>query len=123
MPIPSVQKIAVAICFFVLFPLFAQAQLQGKWACASKSGHYDVNTEFQVHCAGTLNFKTDRVLESTCSDGFFPSGCYWERFDQRITLRDSAGKAFADFEIKTLSEENLLLVRNNIYYAFERVKS
>jgi len=121
MSIPSVQKIAPAVFFCFLFPLFAQAQLQGKWECSTKSGHSNSNTEFKVQCAGVLDFKSDRVIESTCSDGFFPSGCYWEKFGNRLTLRDSGGKAFADFEIKTLDEQELVLFRKETAYAFKRL--
>lgn len=125
MPIPSVQRIApaVLVLVFFLFPSFAQAQLQGKWECTTKSGNYDANTHYNVRCGGFLNFKADRVLESTCVDGFFPSGTYWEAFGNRLTLRDSAGKAFADFEIREISNEKLLLVRKDVHFAFRRVES
>lgn len=124
MPIPSVQRIAPAILVmsFFLLPTFAQAQIQGKWECSTKSGNYDANTHFNVRCGGMLHFKSDRVLESTCVDGFFPSGTYWETFGNRLTLRDSGGKAFADFEIREIGTEKLLLVRKDIHYAFRRVE-
>ena len=121
MPIPSIQKIASAVFFLFLFPLFAQAQLQGKWECSTKSGNYDSSMHYSIRCGGVLHFKADRILESSCVDGFFPSGCYWEKIDDRLTLRDSGGKIFADFEIKTLSEAKLLLVRKEIEYVFQRV--
>lgn len=124
MPIPSVRGIAPAIllAFFLSFPHFAQAQIQGKWECSTKSGSFDPNTHYNVRCGGTLHFKSDRVLESTCADGFFPSGTYWEVFDNRLTLRDSGGKAFADFEIREISGEKLLLVRKGVQYAFSRIE-
>ncbi len=76
---------------------------------------------YSIRCGGVLDFKANRILESSCADGFFPSGCYWEKIDNRLTLRDSGGKVFADFEIKTLNEVKLLLVRKEIEYVFQRI--
>lgn len=125
MPIPSVRSFAPALHFllFAICPFFAQAQLQGKWECSTKSGHYDPNTHYEIKCGGILNFKSDRILESTCVDGFFPSGAYWEVSDKRLILRDSGGKAFADFEIRELSGEKLLLLRKEVQYTFRRMES
>jgi hypothetical protein len=125
MPIPSVQSIAPAILFLIFFSpgLRAQTTLQGRWECSTKSGRFDAQTQYAVQCGGALHFKNDRILESTCVDGFFPSGVYWEMFDNRLTLRDSAGKAFADYEVRNLGAETMQLQRNGVLFEFRRAES
>jgi hypothetical protein len=125
MPILTVWRAAPAalVAIFLLCSTVAKAQLLGKWECASKSGQFDLNTHYDVKCAGALHFRSDRVLESTCSDGFFPNGAYWESSGSHLTLRDSGGKAFADFEIQRVSPDELLLFRKETKYLFRRVKA
>ena len=122
MSIPSVLRIARAMFLIACFitPFAAQAQLQGRWECTTKSGNSDPNTAFTLRCKGFLNFKSDRVLESTCSDGFFPSGAYWQLNGRKLTLMDSGGKAFADFEVRELDGQVLVLERSGVSYQFRR---
>lgn len=124
MPIPSVRGIAPAILFVFFFSrsLSAQIPLQGKWECTTKSGHFDAQTRYSVQCGGLLHFKNDRILESTCVDGFFPSGVYWEIFGNRLTLRDSGGKSFADYEVSQADSEKMQLRRNGVCFDFQRIK-
>lgn len=125
MPIPSVWRAAPAalVAIFLLCAISAQAQLSGKWECANKSGQFDPNTSYEIKCAGTLYFRNDRVLESSCSDGFFPNGVYWESSASLLTLRDSGGKAFAHFEVQYLNSDELSLLRKGTTYLFRRVKA
>lgn len=97
------------------------AQLQGKWLCETKSGKLDSSTTFQMNCDGYLLFKADQSLESTCLDGFFPTGTFWEiSANDRLILKDSDGQAFADFEIKKLETSKLTLFRRGITYEFRK---
>jgi hypothetical protein len=72
-------------------------------------------------CDGYLLFKTDQTLESTCIDGFFPSGTFWEVTGNRLILKDSDGQAFADFEILKVDDLQLLLFRKGETYTFRKV--
>lgn len=122
MSIPSVLRIARAMFVIacLITPFASHAQLQGRWECSTRSGSSDPNTDYTLRCKGFLNFKTDRVLESTCSDGFFPSGAYWQLNGRKLTLMDSGGKAFADFEVRELGQEVLVLERSGVSYRFKR---
>jgi hypothetical protein len=100
---------------------YAAAQLQGKWQCDTKSGKLDATTSYEMICDGYLLFKTDQTLESTCIDGFFPSGTLWEVTGNRLILKDSDGQAFADFEILKADELQLLLFRKGETYTFRKV--
>lgn len=99
---------------------FATAPLHGKWQCDTKTGKLDANTTYQVDCDGYLLFKIDNTLESTCIDGFFPTGTSWETVGNRLILKDSDGQAFADFEILKLDELQLLLYRKGVTYTFRK---
>lgn len=99
---------------------FATAQLQGKWVCDIKSGQLDATTTYQMNCDGYLIFKSDHSLESTCLDGFFPTGTFWEISGKRLILKDSDGQAFADFEIQKLEDTQLVLFRNKVAYVFRK---
>ncbi len=112
--------------YFLLLVLFlssfrhATTQLQGKWQCDTKSGNLDPTTFYTVNCDGYLLFKVDQTLESTCLDGFFPTGTSWEISDDRLILKDSDGQAFADFQIKKLEASQLALYRKDVTYVFKR---
>lgn len=99
---------------------YAAAQLQGKWQCDTKSGKLDATTSYELICDGYLLFKTDQTLESTCIDGFFPSGTFWEVIGNRLILKDSDGQAFADFEILKVDDLQLLLFRKGETYTFRK---
>lgn len=98
----------------------ASAQLQGKWLCHSKAGNLDASTAYEMNCDGYLLFKPDQTLESTCIDGFFPSGTLWQVVNNRLILKDSDGQAFADFEILKLDDLQLLLFRKGETYTFRK---
>lgn len=99
---------------------FADAQLQGKWECNTKSGNLDAATSYQMNCDGYLFFKPDNSLESTCLDGFFPTGTFWEINGNKLILKDSDGHGFADFEIKKLENADLTLFRGGVTYLFRK---
>lgn len=101
---------------------YASAQLQGKWVCDLKSGRLDPHTTYQMECEGYLLFKSDNTLESTCIDGFFPTGSLWEISGNTLILKDSDGQAFADFEIKKLESAELSLFRKGVTYLFRKDK-
>lgn len=118
---PSVRGAISVILLASLFSFrFADAQLQGKWECDTKSGNVDPSTSYQINCDGYLLFKADNTLESTCLDGFFPTGTFWEISGSRLILKDSDGHAFADFEIKKLEGAELTLFRKGITYLFRK---
>ncbi|MBK7937852.1 MAG: hypothetical protein IPJ82_12500 [Lewinellaceae bacterium] len=118
---PSVRG-AISVLFLAsLFSFrFADAQLQGKWECNTKSGALDASTTYQINCDGYLFFKPDNTLESTCLDGFFPTGTSWEISGNRLILKDSDGQAFAHFEIKKLESADLTLTRGGVTYQFRK---
>lgn len=99
---------------------YAATQLQGKWQCDTKSGKLDATTSYEMNCDGYLLFKDDQTLESTCLDGFFPTGTSWEISGNRLILKDTDGQAFADFEILKVDELQLLLFRKGVTYAFRK---
>jgi hypothetical protein len=98
----------------------ALIQLQGKWECDTKSGKLDAVTTYSVNCDGYLFFKPDHTLESTCMDGFFPNGTFWQVEGNRLILKDSDGLAFADFEILKADDLQLLLFRKDVTYVFSK---
>lgn len=98
----------------------AAAPLEGKWQCEAKYGKLDANTSYEMNCDGYLLFKDDQTLESTCIDGFFPTGTSWEISGNRLILKDTDGQAFADFEILKVDELQLLLFRKEVTYAFRK---
>jgi len=114
---------AILVLLFLLLASwrFGAAQLQGKWQCDTKSGKLDATTTYEVACDGFLIFKPDQTLESTCIDGFFPSGTYWEVVGNRLILKDSDGQGFADFEILKVDDLQLLLFRKGETYTFRKV--
>lgn len=113
-----------AIFAFLLLSLnsfqHATAQLHGKWQCDTKSGKSDATTSYEMNCDGYLLFKADQTLESTCIDGFFPTGTAWEISGNRLILKDSDGQAFADFEILKVDELQLVLYRKAVTYSFHK---
>lgn len=117
----SVRGVISVILLSTLFSFrFATAQLHGKWQCDTKSGNLDATTTYQMNCDGYLFFKPDQSLESTCLDGFFPTGTFWEISGSRLILKDSDGQAFADFEIKQLGDTQLTLFRKGVTYLFRK---
>lgn len=113
-----------AIFVLLLFSLnsfrYAAPQLQGKWQCDVKSGKSDATTSYEMSCDGYLLFKADQTLESTCIDGFFPNGTFWEISGNRLILKDNDGQAFADFEILKVDELQLVLFRKEVTYSFHK---
>lgn len=99
---------------------YAPVPLQGKWVCETKSGKMDSSTSYEMNCDGYLLFKEDLTLESTCIDGFFPSGSAWEITGNRLILKDSDGQAFVDFEILKVDELQLLLFRQDVTFVFRK---
>jgi hypothetical protein len=124
MPPSFSSSVRGAVSLLLLFTLTsfqtASAQLQGKWVCDLKTGRLDPHTTYQMECAGYLFFKADKTLESTCIDGFFPTGALWEINGNTLILKDSDGQAFADFEIKKLEGSQLSLLRNGVTYHFKK---
>ena len=112
----------IALLFLSLISFrHAAVQLQGKWQCETKSGKMDASTSYEMNCDGYLLFKPDQTLESTCLDGFFPTGTAWEINGNRLILKDSDGQAFVDYEILKVDELQLLLYRKEVTYAFRKV--
>ena len=99
---------------------YAGAELHGKWYCDTKAGKSDATTSYEMNCDGYLLFKPDQTLESTCLDGFFPTGTSWQIDGNRLILKDSDGQAFADFEILKVDELQLVLFRKEITYSFHK---
>lgn len=99
---------------------YAATVLHGKWQCDTKYGKLDALTSYEMNCDGYLLFKEDQTLESTCLDGFFPTGTSWEVNGNRLILKDSDGQAFADFEILKVDELQLLLFRKEVTYSFRK---
>lgn len=86
------------------------------------SGQFNEFTSYQYNCAGDLHFKSDHSLESTCKEGFFPTGVKWQVNSSKLWLKDSYGADFVNFEIKKLDRQQLILVRKDVEYAFTRAK-
>jgi hypothetical protein len=124
MPSSFSSSVRGAVSLLLLLALtsfqYASAQLQGKWVCDLKSGRLDPHTTYQMECDGYLLFKSDQTLESTCIDGFFPTGALWEINSNTLILKDSDGQAFADFEVKKLDDSQLSLLRNGVTYHFKK---
>ncbi|MBX2892349.1 MAG: hypothetical protein KF734_15585 [Saprospiraceae bacterium] len=117
----SVRGAVFALLFSLLCSLpQANAQLHGKWQCDTKSGKSDATTNYEMHCDGFLIFKADQTLESTCLDGFFPTGTFWQEVGNRLILKDTDGQAFADFEILKVDSLQLLLFRKGVTYTFRK---
>lgn len=95
-------------------------QLEGKWVCDALTKQLDENTVLEKRCLGDLQFTPDRMLNSTCSDGFFPSGTRWKIKNSVLSLADSYGTEFVQFEIAQLDANVLVLQKNSIAYSFAR---
>jgi hypothetical protein len=125
MPIPPLVR-GLFSPAFVLFSLLSlhsdPALLQGKWQCRTLTGRLDSTTLYQMNCEGYVQFKADNLIESTCSDGFFPAGAQWALADGHLLLKDSHGRSFADYIVKKLDERHLVLLRKNVSYTFEKVE-
>ncbi|MCC7506449.1 MAG: hypothetical protein IT259_14180 [Saprospiraceae bacterium] len=116
------------IAFFGFFALtlcsfrFDASRIEGGWVCNTKSGNWDEYTSYQLNCGGGVIFKADHTVESTTSDAMLPSGTRWQVEGTQLNLFDSKGTRFMSYEIKHLDENQLMLVRKDVLYAFNREK-
>ncbi len=116
-------RIAYAlVLFFNLNFFYLENHIEGKWACDGFSLQLNDYTTIEKQCGGDLNFKTNRLLESTCTAGLFPSGSKWRLVNDDLFLADSDGKVFTSFHIEKLEKSTLVLTRDNKSYSFGRVK-
>ncbi len=123
---PLVRLSFIAICGFFALSLcsfrFDASRIEGGWMCSTKSGNWDEYTSYQLNCGGGVMFKADHTVESTTSDAMLPTGTRWQVEGNQLILRDSKGNPFMTYEIKHLDDSQLLLVRKEVLYAFNREK-
>jgi hypothetical protein len=110
------------LLFFNLNFYYQENHLEGKWACDGFSLQVNDYTTLEKQCAGDLHFKSNRLLESTCTAGLFPPGSKWRLAQDDLYLSDSDGKVFTSFHIDKLENGALVLTRDNKAYSFGRVK-
>ncbi len=116
------------IAFFGFFALtlcsfrFDASRIEGGWVCNTKSGNWDEYTSYQLNCGGGVIFKADHTVESTTSDAMLPTGTRWQVEGNQLNLFDSKGNRFMSYEIKHLDDTQLLLLRKDVLYAFNREK-
>ncbi|HNM25965.1 MAG TPA: hypothetical protein PKL15_11065, partial [Saprospiraceae bacterium] len=116
------------ILFFGFFALtlcsfrFDASRIEGGWVCNTKSGNWDEYTSYQLNCGGGVIFKADHTVESTTSDAMLPTGTRWQVEGNQLNLFDSKGNRFMSYEIKHLDDTQLLLLRKDVLYAFNREK-
>lgn len=118
-------SVRIACALLLVFNLnfaYQDNHLEGKWSCDGFSLKINDYTTLEKQCGGDLNFKTDKVLESTCTAGLFPPGSKWRVAGNTLYLSDSDGRQFTSFEIQELEGSNLALTRDNKVYTFGRGK-
>lgn len=109
---------ALTLCSF----RFDASRLEGGWMCNTKSGNWDEYTSYQLNCGGGVVFKADHTVESTTTDAMIPTGTRWQVEGNQLRLMDSKGNIFMSYEIKHLDDNQLMLVRKDVLYAFSRGK-
>lgn len=115
--------------FFVVFlfnlsaisSVFAQTSPEGLWQCATKSGQLDDYTRYQLVCAGTIELKPDRTVESSCTAAFSPTGSLWKTEAEQLLLTDSEGNVIVAYTWQMPDERTLILEKKGIRFAFDKI--
>jgi hypothetical protein len=119
----SVTKFFLVFLFslFIYWPAFAQNAPEGLWQCATKSGQLDDYTRYQLVCAGTIEFKSDRTVESSCTAAFSPTGSLWKTEADQLLLTDSEGHIIVAYTWKMTDERTLILEKKGISFTFDKI--
>ena len=116
-------SVRIACAFALFFSLnfaYQENHLEGKWSCDGFSLQVNDYTTLEKQCGGDLNFKSNRMLESTCTAGLFPPGSKWRMAGESLYLSDSDGRQFTSFHVEKLDNDQLVLTRDNKMYSFGR---
>ena len=119
---PLLTRLCGAILVFALmsFKLNTAPASEGKWNCGAFTCKLNDFTTLEKSCLGDLHFRSNQSLESTCTAGFFPTGTRWKVVGKSLRLSDSDGKEFVQFDIQSLNERELVLLRSEKVYYFKR---